>query len=56
VFTGGNSENRASEFALLFLSNVPTERISMKKIKVRKAGAVRLTSAATLYDRGCAAN
>ncbi|GAB1510961.1 hypothetical protein JCM33774_30030 [Actinophytocola sp. KF-1] len=29
--------------------------ISMKKkIKVRKAGTVRLTSAATLYDCGCA--
>ncbi len=28
----------------------------MKKIKVRKAGTVRLTSAATLYDCGCAIN
>jgi hypothetical protein len=27
-----------------------------KKIKVRKAGTVRLTSAATLYDCGCAVN
>jgi hypothetical protein len=25
----------------------------MKKIKVRKAGTVRLTSAATIYDCGC---
>ncbi|PPK67207.1 hypothetical protein CLV40_108205 [Actinokineospora auranticolor] len=25
----------------------------MKKIKVRKAGSVRLTTAATLYSGGC---
>jgi hypothetical protein len=47
---------RVGRISRPFISNSPSKGITMKKIKVRKAGTVRLTSAATLYDCGCAAN
>jgi hypothetical protein len=53
-FRGNDRKSRRN---LVFpFSNSLARGARMKKIKVRKAGTVRLTSAATLYDCGCAAN